>query len=196
VYTDLSYFFLAYKETNWVRRRLRQKRQDHFQVQLAHLAEALGSCAKLRRRTLCGTDWYMMFGETSGELEVFNDILDVYDQIAGEIDRRMPAHEPDLRTSLAVVNPVRFYRLAEIETAYSAQLKELGANRDECDVQSERIRNIIARAQAADPDLKGDSAISNPCCGCTYNENNTCGLVKQMGFKEDGSYDYEKAQKA
>ncbi len=196
VYTDISYFFLVDIEFNRALRQHRPACRAIYLEQFGHLLEALAVCAKLRRRVMFGTDWYMVMREVGGVGEYYRDTMGILERLATELDPAMDEREPHLKTMLSVVNPVRFYRLGEVRGAYTGMLRSRFGAREKTLAEADaRIADMCTKAEAHDPDLSEDESLSNPCARCERWRDGECQLVRQMGFDSSGAYDYRAAGK-
>ena len=135
VYVDISYFFLLEREYSRMRRALIWPRQVLFYHLYCNLREALGKHEKLRRRVLFGTDWYMVQQDVWSYRSYVDACRALLDRMADELGKQgaLPAGEPGLWTQFTAVNPLRFYRIADIAPDFADRLVARGARTADVD---------------------------------------------------------------
>lgn len=196
VYTDLSYFFYCGREYN--RLCAEEKDEATYDKYCDAVSEAFCLCAKLRRRVFFGTDWYMVLRDVFGIAEYYRDWDSFVYRIVDRVDAAQSESEPHFRTLLGVINPYRFYRIADIRKDYTSFLiDKLGARKDKAEEydrfieqKCSQIRRIDPEYEGIEPDNTSADGSQDPCAQCNYRIDGECHLVTLMGFNQDGTYKY------
>ena len=147
-YTDISYFFLLQKEYRNCRPgKPVSDNPDDCQAEytriLDTLTEALIARPCLKYKILFGTDFYMARIDVDSIAQYISRTREIVGSIAAALERHncFELQDPDLWTLWTVINPARFYRLADIRGHYSQVLQS------EYDARSDRVEEADAIMQ-------------------------------------------------